>query len=477
MNSKFSRRAILQALGVSAAFLPLLQARKGVSANSTLPKRLVLMAWPNGVISDAFWPAGGFPMADPASFTISADEQSVLKPLIPHQKDILIVGGMTYPNQKQGGGHASMPFMFTGVDGAAINGTISDGVPLSAGGPSVDMFIANEFAKSSKTPIHSLQLQCIKQNGNDRFISFHGSALGGQPNAPEPETDPVRLFDRLFGGAALTSDRLARIRAARKSVFDYLGRDLEAFGKNMGTEDRQQIAQHLASVRQLEQELQAFTATCSAPTRPDASLDYVNSQYTPLIPTVHKLQADMVVTALACDLVRVASLLWSNSSNWGYSFFWLGDEFITGRDADNAGSGGPLRQHHEIAHHAYTDAAHTRRKNLVDQWFISQFAYILERMKQYQQPDGSTLLDQSAVLCANVFGEGASHRITDLPWVLAGSCGGHFKTGQFLRWVGGKADENVSNTGLLTALCQAMGMNVDRFGDPQYFVDLPALRA
>lgn len=472
---RFSRRALLAGLGATAAFLPLLNAHETrADANSGHPKRLILMAWPNGVLPEHFWPNGGNAVADPSSFIIDGGELSALKPLIPHQKDIIVVGGLTYANQKQGGGHASMPFMFTGVEGGPIDGMISDGVPLSAGGPSVDIFIANQIAKRSPLPFHSLQLQCLKHGGNDRFISFKGSTIGGQPNAPEPEVDPAKLFKTLFGGASLDVATLKRIRAERKSVFDYVGGNLESMATRLGSDDRAKVQAHLQAVRDIEKQLDGIGG-CTKPGAPDPTQDYPGAYQTPLIPAIQKLQMDMVVSAMKCDLTRVASLLWADSSNGGYSFHWLGDDFVTGRDADDAGSGGNLRQHHEIAHHAGDSPEHTRRKALVDQWFMSQFAYLIQKLKDEPEGDG-TMLDNTVILCANIFSHGGSHSFNDLPWVMAGSCGGYFKTGRYLRHVGGIEGESVPQNGLLAALCNAMDVPVTHFGDPQYGGELGILR-
>ena len=49
---RFSRRALLHGMGVSAAMLPLIHAERalGQVAANGFPKRLVLVTWPNGVI-------------------------------------------------------------------------------------------------------------------------------------------------------------------------------------------------------------------------------------------------------------------------------------------------------------------------------------------------------------------------------------------------------------------------------------------
>lgn len=59
-----------------------------------------------------------------------------------------------------------------------------------------------------------------------------------------------------------------------------------------------------------------------------------------------------------------------------------------------------------------------------------------------------------------------------LPWLLAGSCGGSFKTNQLLR---GVKDSSVNR--VLTSVCNAMGVPVTYFGDPAHPEPVPGLAA
>ena len=60
MNDRFSRRALLKSLGASAAMVPLLHAEKAIAAQADgFPKRLVTVAWTNGIVPTDFYPASG----------------------------------------------------------------------------------------------------------------------------------------------------------------------------------------------------------------------------------------------------------------------------------------------------------------------------------------------------------------------------------------------------------------------------------
>ena len=56
-HQRFSRRALLSGLGASAAMLPLLHAERALGATTAagFPKRLVTVAWTNGVVAEDIW--------------------------------------------------------------------------------------------------------------------------------------------------------------------------------------------------------------------------------------------------------------------------------------------------------------------------------------------------------------------------------------------------------------------------------------
>ena len=104
----------------------------------------------------------------------------------------------------------------------------------------------------------------VEPDGNT--ISYRG---GGQKNTPE--TDPWKFFTNVFAGATLPPDQLAKLRTHRKSMLDYLGKDITAFGARLGTEDRVKIEAHMQSIRDLESALAAETRRRPRPVRPRAS--------------------------------------------------------------------------------------------------------------------------------------------------------------------------------------------------------------
>ena len=281
------------------------------------------------------------------------------------------------------------------------------------------------------------------------------------------QDDVHALYKKLFGsatGSAIPDASLARLRAERKSILDLVSHDLDRFGVRAGTGLGSKIDAHLTSIRNIEKQLDVVgPATAVAPPKDDPSVDSFSKQQ---YDKISKVQIDMVVSAFASNLTRVATMLWSNGHNNSWVFYWLGDEF---RQPGN-GDFNPLRNQHEMAHRGMGGGDDTRRKNALDKWFVSQFAYFTGECKKITEY-GKTMLDNSVLLFANNMGEGGSHTNQRLPWIIAGSGGGYFRTGRYLKQSGGNKPLNQ----VLVSIAHAMDVPVSNFGPAKYGSELPGL--
>ena len=71
------------------------------------------------------------------------------------------------------------------------------------------------------------------------------------------------------------------------------------------------------------------------------------------------------------------------------------------------------------------------------------------------------MLDHSAVLWCNELGNGYTHDPVNVPYVLAGGCGGTLDTGRFLQLPGRSHGE------LFAGIGQALGLETEQFGMPE----------
>jgi hypothetical protein len=144
-------------------------------------------------------------------------------------------------------------------------------------------------------------------------------------------------------------------------------------------------------------------------------------------------------------LTRVASLEFGGT-NWNTPCTWVpgGAEGGTGQ--------------HMLSHQRKFNAAIK-----VNAWFSEQFAYLLGKLEAVKEGDKS-LLDRTAILWSNEFGEGEDHHTKPLPVVLAGGAGGAWRTGRFIQYRPSRSMNDV-----LTSVCHAVGLtNVAKFGDQRF---------
>ena len=93
------------------------------------------------------------------------------------------------------------------------------------------------------------------------------------------------------------------------------------------------------------------------------------------------------------------------------------------------------------------------------------------------------MLDNTAVVLFDMFGNGSTHDVRGGPFVIIGSCGGYFKTGQYLKFGDfGPATKEANrrytpHNGLLVSLCNAMQAPRETFGEPVYGGELPGIKA
>jgi hypothetical protein len=157
-------------------------------------------------------------------------------------------------------------------------------------------------------------------------------------------------------------------------------------------------------------------------------------------PGVSRLQIDMMVAALGCDLTRVVSLLWAGAAN-EVRFTWLGQNDGHHTISHDNGGGGQAQR---IESHA---------------WFSGEVAYLFDKLKEV--PDGAgTLFDNSLVAWGNELSDGAAHSQRPIPIVLAGKAGGAItNTGRLLEY--GEQRHNR----LLVSIANLMGLSdVNEFG-------------
>ncbi len=425
---KLSRRSALL-----SALLPTLRPGHLMAAVPKTPKRLVVMFTPNGTVPSAFWPTGS-----ETDFKLGP----ILEPLAAYQSRLLLLEGVNMNTRGTGPGNGhtqGIGHLLTGTP--LLPGVLVDGMGRPsgyAGGVSVDQEIANHISDGAR--VHSLPLgvRVIVPGTPVRArLSYRGA---NQPLVPND--DPYDVFDNLFGGLAGTPEEQTRVVAQRRSVLDRSRRDIQRLMGELGAEDRRRLESHLQSIREVEENLAPSTNRCAVPPISKTRIDVAaNDEY----PNVSRLQLDLIATALACDVTRVVSLLYSSTQS-NQTFTWLGSK----------------RGHHSLSHEPDSNRDVQNTLASINRWYAGEMRYLLDRLATFPEGNGS-VLDSTLVVWCNELGIGNNHSKMNIPFVLAGGAGG-FRMGRHVRYGGDGQPHN----NLLVSLCNAFGVPKERFGDPRF---------
>lgn len=418
---KLSRRMLLGGAGALVA-LPALEifgSRKAHSAPGDKTLRFLVYFVPNGRNPDT-WVAGGSGEA----FTFPR----ALAPLQDLKSDMICLSALDHVAAKMSAG--------TG-DHALGTGTCLNCAPYPDGNLHGDISMDQTLVKALQptTRFPSLQWGAGEPMACDfgASCSYTQSISWAGPELPlAPTINPLTAFNQLFAGAeeGATQEEQDRRRASLTSVLDYVLDDADAFGKRLGTSDRNKLDEYFTSVRELEKRLtQPPDETCDTGPAPTAGLDYEGRV---------KAFNDLIVLAFQCNQTQVITFMIENG--------------LSGRSHPFIGAPG--------GHHAITHGGNATLEQLIllETWQAQQAAYVAQKLKTTLDADGTPLLDNTAMLILPDMGAGSVHDHSNLAPVILGKCGGALKTNQALP-CGGAPLGN-----MYVALLQAFGVQTASFG-------------
>jgi len=438
-----SRRDLLRRFGVGSAVLPFLGNLPSLAAAATAApkKRLIVVFSPDGVVKKNFWPTIPGPFLTPGPIRVPADLPPILQPLDAFRDRLLTLKGVH--NKVKGDGDLHMRGMgclLTGIE--LFPGNVQGGGDTPAGwssGISIDQEIRNHLQSRPETATRfgSLEFGVLVPNRADTWSRMVYTG----PNRPvAPIDDPYQMFHKLYGQM--------KDRESMQSVLDEVREDLATVAKALPAEDRRILDEHTELVRSFEKELSNHRVEVAhaVPTLEEGVVEQ-NDQ----MPKISRMQIELVVSSLAADFTRVASLQYTNSVG-SPRFKWLGID----------------EGQHGLSHEPNTHEAAQEKLTKINAWYAGEIAHLAKRLAETPEPGGSgSLLDHTTILWTNELGEGNSHSHADVPWVLVGN-GLGFSMGRAADYGG------VPHNRLLLALAHAMGhTDLTRFGNPDYCGDGP----
>jgi hypothetical protein len=413
--------------------------KRALAAGVPAPRRLVSFGFPAGVNTTAWTPTG-----TGATYTLSP----TLMPLAPLKSDVSVLLGVSNASANGPRGHTC------GIGAFLTCYKIPMSDPGVTESISVDQVAANYLGQFTMIPSIELSTHVLKEvpNAETGFSPAYKNVVSWKDSTTSLpfEVVPLNAFNRLFGGGvasgaggsgAATDQAAAKRALYRKSVLDSVTADITTIEGKASAADKAKMDQYLTSLAELEKQIQANppaggggAGMCAPGTPPAAG--------TPTDIRAHVTQLlDLMVLAMQCDATRVLTFYYENTvTSIVHSFLNVNVDY-----------------HGSVTHHG-GDPTKLANYATVNNWIVSQLAYLLTKMKAIQEPDG-TLLDNSAVFFSSEITDGNLHNHTNLPIVLAGKGGGMFNPGRAIQFSNGK----VSN--LFISLLASVGVTVSKFGD------------
>ena len=427
------RRTFLRGAGAALA-LPLLDSMiPAFAATAAKPAiRLGFVYVPNGMI-----PKDWLPKTEGPDFEI----MPTMRPLAPHRDQLIVVSNLTHVNARAlgdgGGDHARAGASWL----TGVHPKKTEGVDIRAG-ISADQIAAKELGKH--TQFASLELGIEEPNfagGCDSGYScaYTNTLSWRSATTPNPvEISPRAVFERLFGDGETTdvASRLKRMQENR-SLLDYVRSDVARLQPTLGPRDKSKLDEYLEAIREIERRIQKAEQQSTVKTpvmsRPPGIPELFEDHA--------KLMSDLMVVAFQTDMTRVITyMLAREGSNRSFPEVDVPEGC------------------HVVTHHQ-NDGAKIVKAQRVEEHRAKSFAYLVKRMSETQDGDG-TLLDHTLLLYGAGIRDGNTHDHDDLPLVLAGGKSAGLKTGRHLR-----AKAATPMTNLLVTLLDRSGVPADTLGD------------
>lgn len=439
-----SRRDLLLRFGPAALLVwPIVRSAQPTRAGGNVsPRRFITFFSSSGVHQPFFWPNGSPGTAASASYDLSGTS---MEGLTPYLDDIIIPRGIRINRGGNDSHNEGSCSILTGRDQRAESSPYADG-------ESLDNYLGRQI--SGGTPFETLlmgtRLQCTRPS---MYISF-------DENGVEKEylQNPFDIYDSLFaplvgdcqGGGP--SPELLAARDRRKSVLDVVGERTSVMKQRcgMGQAESQKLERMAQSIRAVEQVLDSIgnpvtSANCEDVR--DVMTGEVVANTDANYPTILKLHLDLMVLALELDFTRVATISLSLGGSCGAPMTWLSWE-------DDNGNLAPIDSgHHSTTHGLQRNVEnHIDKLRVIDRWNFDQFAYLVGKLKEVEEADG-TLLDNSLAWYATDVSDGGPHSTNDMPFIVAGRAGGDLQTGYYTQLEG-----NTNHQQLLLSFIHKMGL-------------------
>jgi hypothetical protein len=430
-----SRRGFLRGVGGLALALPWLESLRFATAAETAPQqppvRFACIFFSNGVEPAHWWAKGSG-----AAMEIGPG----LAPMQPHREDLVFLRGLFNEQAvKHKSAHLGRsPNMLSGAWVSTEQSEIRVGRTM-------DQVLAQRIGNRAEIPSLVLGIEPTELRLEDGLSMLYGSCISwaSDTKPATKEIYPARVFDMLVGDGAS--------RALDRSILDEVLNDAKGLRGKINADDGRKLDEYLESIRDIERRIARaagdgrLEGQRPLTTRPELlrPADHLPQD----VPQHMKLMLDLIVLAFQMDKTRIATCMLNNDlSQMNFGFL--------------EGVQGSL--HLDLTHNGREPELEAMYLK-TNQFHAAQFAYLVERMKNIREGEG-TLLDNSLLMCASNLFDGDKHQADHMPILLAGRGGGSLKTGRVLDYLD-RGDDNRRACSLYLSLMDRMGVRLEEFGD------------
>ncbi len=446
VSRRFALRGALSGIGVSL-WLPVLDAMcndngDAFAQGEELPTTFGIWFWGNGIHSQ-YWTPESTGTGDAWQLPSHLQSFQELKEHVTYVTGLDMMDGV-FKGHGWGnvyvlaGGDGEPATVTSDVDRHSSTFEVSSATQYV---PTIDQLIADQIG--GDTPFASIETGVMDYRGLDMGTTSKNLAHRGPHDFLPPERDPRALFDRLFGGGvpedvpAGQAPSVIFTGELRRSALDAVLEDAKRLQTRLGTSDATRIESHMENIRAIEQRIDSLAVPpaggdtslgCALPATP---VDPMNA--TERGQALHRL----VATALACNLTRVYTHLWSG-----------------GRDDNTYPMININSDHHGLTHGSAQDNEVAAD---IEKYIMEQYADMVTVLRD-TPIGGSTALDQTLLYGISESSNPANHVMADYHIVLTGHAGGKMPGNIYIRPRGRKVTE------LMLTMLQTMGVPIDNYG-------------
>ena len=381
-----------------------------------VPMRMACIGLNFGLVPQMF-----FPQQTGSGYQLT----ELLQPLADLRDEVTVFSGLDHGVNAQGG-HGGVH--------AYLSGVLSRN---ASGMPEANISIDQKAAQLTKAETRYPSLQVASGNDPNNMLSWSASGV-----AIPPVFNVETLYQLLFQKISPQQrDQTQRQMAQQSSILDLVRTDARDLERRVGVRDRQKLERYFDAVRSVEQRLVQSTAWLD---RPKPAVDYALPEDPQRLDFVDRvpLYYDLISLALQTDSTRIATLALADiGANYG------GFEITRG--------------YHQLTHHGKVPE-YLAELSVIEQFHMQQLARFLTQLRETDEPDGRTLLDNTMVLFGSGMGNASSHSNKNLPLILAG---GGFIHGQHRSYFRDEQQRDATPAGkLFVSMLQRFGMELDQFG-------------